>query len=115
MEVGKQMVDLGTPEFVCISVQTVDFVVSICKSRHMLYISLALSQYKWLIFQYTLPNYLYQFSVIKIGKSIFFTWLCWNIHFIFLLFQARYLLFFCARQTLSNALKLLGIPPMKKV
>lgn len=55
MEVGKQMVDIGTPEFVCISVQTVDFVVSICKSRHMLYISLALSLYKWLIFQYTLP------------------------------------------------------------
>lgn len=38
MEVGKQMVDIGTPEFVCISVQTVDFVVTICKSHHMLYI-----------------------------------------------------------------------------
>nr|XP_022343511.1 probable arginine--tRNA ligase, mitochondrial [Crassostrea virginica] len=29
--------------------------------------------------------------------------------------EARYLLFFCARQTLSNALQLLGIPAMKKV
>ncbi|XP_048756810.2 probable arginine--tRNA ligase, mitochondrial isoform X2 [Ostrea edulis] len=29
--------------------------------------------------------------------------------------EVRYLLFFCARQTLSNALKLLGIPPMDKV
>lgn len=38
MEVSKQTVDIGTPEFVCISVQTVDFVVTICKSHHMLYI-----------------------------------------------------------------------------
>lgn len=38
MEVGKQTVDIGTPEFVCISVQTVDFVVTICKSHHILYI-----------------------------------------------------------------------------
>ncbi|XP_061163604.1 uncharacterized protein LOC133172672 [Saccostrea echinata] len=29
--------------------------------------------------------------------------------------EVRYLLFFCARQTLSNSLKLLGIHPMKKV
>lgn len=70
MEVGKQMVDIGTPEFVCISVQTVDFMVSICKSRHMLYISLALSLYKWLIFQYTLPNYLFAYISSKIFLSL---------------------------------------------